>query len=159
MACVAQVGPAAYLHSVAVFNYTLTRRCGQRTVYLHPMSLITRSATIQVRVMPLVKRASEEVLSRIGLNMSEAVELFLRRVIVDERIPFDLIALGTAQIGISAEGSPTGERAQLGKEVGLETRSSRSASKTRAAKKEFKKFLGTPMSGNNRGQKVRKNIA
>ena len=29
--------------------------------------------------------------------MSEAVELFLRRVIVDERIPFDIVALNTAQ--------------------------------------------------------------
>jgi addiction module RelB/DinJ family antitoxin len=93
------------------------------------MSLFTRSATIQVRVMPLVKKASEEVLFRIGLNMSEAVELFLRRVIVDERIPFDLIALETAQIGTPGDISPTGERARFGKQTGTsENRSSRGAS-------------------------------
>ncbi len=54
------------------------------------MSVITRSVTIQVRVVPVIKQASEEVLLRIGLNMSEAIELFLRRMIVDERIPFDM---------------------------------------------------------------------
>ncbi|AGK56950.1 hypothetical protein HYPDE_26338 [Hyphomicrobium denitrificans 1NES1] len=35
----------------------------------------------------------------IGLNMSEAMELFLRRVIIDERIPFEIIALDAAHLG------------------------------------------------------------
>lgn len=63
------------------------------------MSLVPKNATIQVRVMPVVKRSSEEVLWRIGLTMSQAVELFLRRVIVDERLPFDVVALESAKIG------------------------------------------------------------
>jgi addiction module RelB/DinJ family antitoxin len=57
------------------------------------MSLVTRSAMLQMRVTPGVKRASEEVLRRIGLSMTEAMELFLRRMIVDQRIPFEVIAL------------------------------------------------------------------
>lgn len=57
------------------------------------MALITRTAMIQARVFPPIKEASERVLSRIGLNMSEAMELFLRRVIIDERIPFEIEAL------------------------------------------------------------------
>jgi addiction module RelB/DinJ family antitoxin len=109
------------------------------------MTLVTRSATIQVRVMPLVKAASERVLWRIGLNMSEAIELFLRRMIVDERIPFDVVALQTFQIdGFSGErpndDSLTGETrvGSLPSDVGASE-----ASKTRHRRtKEFKKFSG-----------------
>jgi len=54
---------------------------------------VTRSAMLQARVYPEIKHASERVLSRIGLNMSEAMELFLRRVIVDEKLPFEVVAL------------------------------------------------------------------
>ncbi|NIP24742.1 MAG: type II toxin-antitoxin system RelB/DinJ family antitoxin, partial [Phycisphaerae bacterium] len=57
------------------------------------MGRITRSAMIQARVTPAIKEGSERVLWRLGLNMSEAMELFLRRVIIDERIPFDTVAL------------------------------------------------------------------
>ncbi len=45
------------------------------------------------RVTPEVKVASEDVLRRIGLNMTEAMELFLRRVIVDQKLPFEVVAL------------------------------------------------------------------
>jgi addiction module RelB/DinJ family antitoxin len=40
-----------------------------------------------------MKKASEDVFRRMGLTMTEAFELFLRRVIVEERIPFDVVAL------------------------------------------------------------------
>ena len=73
------------------------------------MTLITRTAIIQARVFPSVKEASERVLWRIGLNMSEAMELFLRRVIVDEKIPFEIVALNADQINFqpSQEGTKT----------------------------------------------------
>ena len=57
------------------------------------MDSATRSAMLQMRVTPAVKHASEQVLHRIGMSMTEAMELFLRRVIVDQRIPFDVVAL------------------------------------------------------------------
>lgn len=62
------------------------------------MSLLVKGATIQVRVTPAVKAESERVLRGIGLNMSEAVELFLRRLIVDARIPFEVVALDSSQL-------------------------------------------------------------
>lgn len=61
------------------------------------MVLITRSAMLQMRVTPGVKRASEEILHRLGLSMTDAMEMFLRRVIVDQRIPFEIVALDTAE--------------------------------------------------------------
>jgi addiction module RelB/DinJ family antitoxin len=71
------------------------------------MSHINRTATVQARVFPAIKEASERVLSRIGLNMSEAMELFLRRIIVDERIPFDVVALDATYLkGSKIERAP-----------------------------------------------------
>jgi DNA-damage-inducible protein J len=57
------------------------------------LTAMTRSAIIQARVRPEIKFAAEQVLRSIGLTMTEAMELFLRRVIVDQRLPFDVIAL------------------------------------------------------------------
>jgi addiction module RelB/DinJ family antitoxin len=51
---------------------------------------------VQMRVTPAVKYASEQVLRRIGMSMTEAMELFLRRMIIDQRIPFDVVAFDNA---------------------------------------------------------------
>lgn len=56
----------------------------------------TRSAMLQMRVTPGVKHAAEEVLHRLGFSMTEAVELFLHRIIVDQRIPFEIVAFDPA---------------------------------------------------------------
>lgn len=92
--------------------------------------------------MPFVKAASEEILSSIGLTMSQAVELFLRRVMVDQRIPFELVALQSFQIGgFSGDRDPlTGE-----KEIRSTLRRPDEFSgpkKGERPKKEFKKFFG-----------------
>jgi addiction module RelB/DinJ family antitoxin len=47
-----------------------------------------RDTIIQARVAADIKEASADVLRCIGLSMSEAMELFLRRVIDDQRLPF-----------------------------------------------------------------------
>jgi DNA-damage-inducible protein J len=57
------------------------------------MSHVVRSAMLQARISPNIKLASENILRRIGLNMTEAMELFLRRVIIDQKLPFDVVAL------------------------------------------------------------------
>jgi addiction module RelB/DinJ family antitoxin len=62
------------------------------------MSLVTRSAILQARVSPEIKYASEKVLRRLGLNMTEVLEMFLRRVVIEQRIPFDVVALSEAQL-------------------------------------------------------------
>jgi addiction module RelB/DinJ family antitoxin len=54
---------------------------------------MSRSAIIQARVRPEIKFAGEQVLRSIGLTMTEAMELFLRRLIVDQKMPFEVIAL------------------------------------------------------------------
>jgi addiction module RelB/DinJ family antitoxin len=57
------------------------------------LTAMTRSAIIQARVRPEIKFAGEQVLRSIGLTMTEAMELFLRRLVVDQRLPFEVVAL------------------------------------------------------------------
>jgi addiction module RelB/DinJ family antitoxin len=123
------------------------------------MSLITRSATIQVRVVPVVKKASEEVLWRIGLTMSEAVELFLRRVIVDERIPFDLIALEVGKVDFLSETALTGESAGFSERNTASLDQSRLTATGGAARKKSKKFLGAHTPTGIQARKSRKKVA
>jgi addiction module RelB/DinJ family antitoxin len=67
------------------------------------MNLMMRSAMLQMRVPPALKYASEQVFQRIGLSMTEAVELFLRRTIIDERIPFEIVAIDQERLAQIAE--------------------------------------------------------
>lgn len=46
-------------------------------------------ARIQVRVDQDVKEQSEEILGKIGISMSDLINMTLRRVIYERRIPFD----------------------------------------------------------------------
>lgn len=45
-------------------------------------------ATIHVRVKPEVKEGSEKILEKIGITMSDFVNMSLKRLIFEERIPF-----------------------------------------------------------------------
>jgi addiction module RelB/DinJ family antitoxin len=68
------------------------------------MSLVTRTAILQARVSPEIKYASEKVLKGLGLNLTEVIEMFLRRMVLDQRIPFDVVALSDTQLAqIAAE--------------------------------------------------------
>jgi addiction module RelB/DinJ family antitoxin len=71
---------------------------------------LLKTATIQLRVTPRVKAASEGVLRAMGLTMSEAVELFLRRVVVDQRLPFDVIASDNAMAMTTGDLGTSGMR-------------------------------------------------
>ena len=51
---------------------------------------------VQMRTTPEIKLATEHALLRIGLNITEAAELFFRRMIIDQRIPFEVIAIDNA---------------------------------------------------------------
>ncbi|WEV58894.1 type II toxin-antitoxin system RelB/DinJ family antitoxin [Bifidobacterium sp. ESL0728] len=46
------------------------------------------SATIAVRTDPEVKKEAQDVFKSIGLDMSGAINIFLRQVISDQGLPF-----------------------------------------------------------------------
>ena len=108
------------------------------------MTLVPKTATIQVRVVPIIKQNSEEVLKRLGLTMSQAVELFLRRMIVEERIPFEVVALQNFMISGFTGDRPTGDPLTGESEIRstLVSAKSQSLKKRHRPGKELKKFFG-----------------
>lgn len=49
---------------------------------------MTKTDMIHIRIDPTVKQQSEEILSKLGLNMSYAVSIFLNQLIMKNGFPF-----------------------------------------------------------------------
>jgi len=51
---------------------------------------MARTSNVFARVEPEVKKQAEQVFSKLGIPMSNAVEIFLRQVIISGGFPFDV---------------------------------------------------------------------
>jgi len=51
---------------------------------------IRKTAEVRSRIEPLLKEQSTEVLASLGLDMSDAIRLFLRQVIEVRGLPFEV---------------------------------------------------------------------
>ena len=51
---------------------------------------MAKTASIQVRVEPNIKLEVEKILKAIGLSTSEAINIFMRKIIAEKGIPFSL---------------------------------------------------------------------
>lgn len=51
---------------------------------------MTRTSNIFARVEPEIKEQAEQVLKQLGIPMSNAISLFLRQVVLQRGIPFDI---------------------------------------------------------------------
>ena len=51
---------------------------------------MTKTNHINIRIDPETKARADELFSDLGLSTSEAVNIFLRRCIIEEGIPFDV---------------------------------------------------------------------
>jgi DNA-damage-inducible protein J len=49
-----------------------------------------KTATVRARIEPKLKHDVESVLTQLGLSFSEAIELFLMQVKLNNGIPFDI---------------------------------------------------------------------
>lgn len=49
---------------------------------------MTKSGTLHIRIEPNVKKQAEETLNELGLSITDAVNVFLKQVILTESIPF-----------------------------------------------------------------------
>ena len=56
--------------------------------YIIPMT--TKTAFVRARMEPSIKKKAETVLSQIGISPSEAINVFYRRIVSDNGIPFSL---------------------------------------------------------------------
>ena len=53
-------------------------------------SPITKTADVRLRLEPELKIAANEVLADSGLNLSDAIRLFLRQVVAQRGLPFEV---------------------------------------------------------------------
>ena len=51
---------------------------------------MTKSSNLYVRIEPEVKKQAEKVFDGLGISMSNAVGLFLKQVVINQAIPFEL---------------------------------------------------------------------
>ena len=51
---------------------------------------MAKTAYINARVEPKLKKAAEIVLERVGMNTSDAVTLLLHQVVIQQGLPFDV---------------------------------------------------------------------
>lgn len=51
---------------------------------------MSKTSNVFARVEPELKAQAEQVLERLGISMSNAVGMFLRQVVMQRGIPFDL---------------------------------------------------------------------
>jgi DNA-damage-inducible protein J len=51
---------------------------------------MNKSATIQARIDPSVKKKAQRIFSKLNITMSEAISLFLTQVSLNKGIPFEI---------------------------------------------------------------------
>ena len=61
-----------------------------------------KTATLNLRVNPVVKQRAEEVLSRLGIPMSTAIDMYLNQISLRGGIPF-AITLPQAPASVNAD--------------------------------------------------------
>ena len=56
----------------------------------HQEGRMAKTATIQTRVDPEIKRNAKEILSTLNISMSEAISLYLTQITLNKGIPFEI---------------------------------------------------------------------
>ena len=67
-----------------------------------------KTATLNIRVNPTTKQSAEDVLSRLGIPMSTAIDMYLRQITLTGGIPFR-VTLPQAPDAINADLMTTAE--------------------------------------------------
>ena len=70
------------------------------------MIAMQRTSSVFARVEPEIKEQAEQVLSQLGIPMSNAIGLFLRQVIMQRGIPFDIKLPTQKPVAIGAQSNP-----------------------------------------------------
>jgi len=62
----------------------------QKGYYLIKMRWIMKTTTVRARVEPKLKHSVEPILAELGLSFSEAIEIYLRQIKLNNGIPFEI---------------------------------------------------------------------
>ncbi len=60
----------------------------------------TRTATVYTRVDPETKRQAELILEQLGIPMSNAVGMFLKQIVIQRGIPFEMKLSSTTPLSV-----------------------------------------------------------
>ena len=84
--------------------------CNAKRVTTNKKELIRmeKTATLNLRVNPTTKKSAEDVLSRLGIPMSTAIDMYLRQITLTGGIPFR-VSLPQAPDAINADLMTTAE--------------------------------------------------
>lgn len=52
--------------------------------------MANKSTTLQIRIDSTTKEQAQKILAEMGLDMSSAIKLFLRNIIITESVPLEL---------------------------------------------------------------------
>ena len=77
----------------------------------------TRTANVFTRVDPDTKAQAEAILNQLGIPMSNAIGMFLKQVVIQRGIPFDMKLPASVPV---AMGSMTRERFDLEMQKGMD---------------------------------------
>jgi DNA-damage-inducible protein J len=77
-----------------------------------------KSTDVRSRIEPDLKDRASEVLAACGLNLSDAIRLFLHQVVAQQGLPFDVKAPNAATIAAMREARSM-KRAKFGSAQGL----------------------------------------
>lgn len=61
------------------------------TLSLHIYILVTVMSTIQIRIDDKTKQSAKKVLDDVGIDMSSAITIYLKQIVINNGIPFKLI--------------------------------------------------------------------
>ena len=64
---------------------------------------MARTANVFARVEPELKEQAESVLDQLGIPMSNAVGMFLRQIVLQKGIPYEITKNGTVDLWFSYE--------------------------------------------------------
>ncbi len=59
-----------------------------------------KTSTIQTRIEPGIKLEAEKILKTLGITTSEAINIFLRRIIMEKGLPFPVKITNTETIKV-----------------------------------------------------------
>lgn len=51
---------------------------------------MTKSDTIHIRIDPVMKKATERILSKMGLTVTEAINIYFNQICLKKALPFEL---------------------------------------------------------------------
>ena len=52
--------------------------------------MATPTVSLSVRLDPVLKKQAEVFLENVGMSMSTAINLYLRRIVLEQKIPFEI---------------------------------------------------------------------